>query len=51
MSLSFVLSIISLVLAIIYGIMSRASTPAILIAVAVILLATIHVLGGSLVVR
>ena len=51
MSLSLVLSIIALVLAIIYGIMSRASTPPILIAVAVCLLAVIHILGGTVIVR
>ena len=51
MSLSLVLSIVALVCAIIAGIMSRASTSMILLAVAVSLLAVIHVLGGGLIAR
>lgn len=47
MTLSLIFAIIALVLSIIYGWMARASAPAILIAVAVALLAMIHILGGG----
>jgi hypothetical protein len=50
MSLSLLLSIVALVLAIIVGVINRGSTPMLLTAVAIALLALVHVLAGSLVV-
>jgi hypothetical protein len=51
MSLQLVLAIIALVLAVIAGIMSRASTPMIMIAVAIALVALVQILSGGLVFR
>jgi hypothetical protein len=47
MSLQLVLAIIALVLAVIAGIMNRASTPMIMVAVAIALVALVQILGGS----
>lgn len=51
MSLELVLAIVALVLAITSGVMSRGSTPSLLLCTAVALVAVNQILGGGLIVR
>jgi hypothetical protein len=50
-TLHLLLAIIAFILAVISGIMARLSTPSVLATIAIALLAIIHILGGTVVVR
>lgn len=48
MGLQLVLALLAFIAAVIGGVMSRGSYPSVLVAVAVVCLAVIHLIGGSL---